>query len=843
MSTRTGSLQALILALAALLGASAAAQAQCLTMSAKWQNTAIAAQGAAFVATFDATPSMAKMDGVTGLSLGPALGFTSYAVVARFNNTGFIDARNGGVYVAASQVPYIAGSKYHFRLAVNPAAHNYSIYVTPPGASEITLGTNYAFRSEQASVSSLNNWGMHADAGGASVCSFAAAGGTTPPDTTPPTVSMTAPASGASLSGSVPVSATAADNVGVAGVQFMLDGAILGAEVVQAPYATTWNTTSATNASHSLTAVARDAAGNKTTSSPAAVTVNNAAPPPPGCMTSKSTAWQNTSFASQSTAFTASFDASPSMAKMDGLTGLSLGAATGFSSPAVLVRFNNTGTIDARKAGAYAADASIPYSAGALYHFRFAVDPVGHTYSVWVTPPGGAETALAANYGFRTEQASVSSLNNWTLFTDVGAGTHQVCNFALSGATAPPPPPPDTTPPTISITAPASAATVSGATPVSATAADNVGVVGVQFMLDGAALGAEVLAAPYTTTWVTTSATNASHALTAVARDAAGNKTTSAAVTVTVNNAAAPPPGNYDAAVLNDKPIAFWDMKNPTGTETDLTGNGHTGTYKGGAPTLTTLPDGEQVVDFNTAASQRQYMTVASPADKSFSISTTKQLTWEAWIRPDVAQFATNAGSGYVDWMGKCEVYGGSTSQEPCEWEARMYSVTTSESPNRPNRLSAYVFNAGAGLGSAGDWQPAYTGPSSNVYASSIIQPKDWLHVVAEYQTVNNGTAQSCGTPVGTANVWVNGVMWSQSSHAPTGCFSQYGVTPSAGSSPLDIGTMAMDGWFQGAIGKVAIYNTLLSQSQISAHYAAMTGTQPSGSCGNTCTAAFPLSK
>jgi hypothetical protein len=193
--------------------------------------------------------------------------------------------------------------------------------------------------------------------------------------------------------------------------------------------------------------------------------------------------------------------------------------------------------------------------------------------------------------------------------------------------------------------------------------------------------------------------------------------------------------------------------------------------------------------------------------------------------------------------MGKCEVYGSNTSQEPCEWEARMYATTTGESPNRPNRLSAYVFNASASLGSGGDWAPAYAGPSSNVYASSIIKAKDWLYVVGEYQTVNNGTYTGCSTPVGTASIWVNGVMWSQASHSPTGCFSQYSVTATAGNSPVDIGTMAMDSWFQGAIGKVAIYNTLLSQSQINAHYAAMTGTQPSGSCGDTCTAAFPLSK
>ena len=52
----------------------------------------------------------------------------------------------------------------------------------------------------------------------------------------------------------VTVSATASDNVGVAGVQFKLDGANLGAEDTTAPYSVTWNTTTATNGSHTLTA-------------------------------------------------------------------------------------------------------------------------------------------------------------------------------------------------------------------------------------------------------------------------------------------------------------------------------------------------------------------------------------------------------------------------------------------------------------------------------------------------------------------------------------------------------------------------------------------------------------
>src|SRR5437867_317821 len=95
------------------------------------------------------------------------------------------------------------------------------------------------------------------------------------PDTTPPTVSITSPASGATVSGTINVTANASDNVGVAGVQFQLDGANLGAEMTASPYSTSWNTTTASNGSHTLTAIARDTAGNRTTSSPATVTASN----------------------------------------------------------------------------------------------------------------------------------------------------------------------------------------------------------------------------------------------------------------------------------------------------------------------------------------------------------------------------------------------------------------------------------------------------------------------------------------------------------------------------------------------------------------------------------------
>jgi len=94
-------------------------------------------------------------------------------------------------------------------------------------------------------------------------------------DTTVPSVAVTAPASGSTLSGMVTVTADASDNVGVAGAQFLLDGAPLGTEDTTFPYSVSWNTTGVTNGSHTLLARARDAAGNLTTSSPITVTVAN----------------------------------------------------------------------------------------------------------------------------------------------------------------------------------------------------------------------------------------------------------------------------------------------------------------------------------------------------------------------------------------------------------------------------------------------------------------------------------------------------------------------------------------------------------------------------------------
>ncbi|MBJ6764184.1 M20/M25/M40 family metallo-hydrolase [Myxococcaceae bacterium JPH2] len=98
-------------------------------------------------------------------------------------------------------------------------------------------------------------------------------GGGGPPDTTPPTVSLTAP-TGGTVSGSVTLSATASDNVGVSRVDFLVDGAVKNSDF-SSPYSYAWDSTTASNGSHTVSAVAYDGAGNSTATSAVTVTVAN----------------------------------------------------------------------------------------------------------------------------------------------------------------------------------------------------------------------------------------------------------------------------------------------------------------------------------------------------------------------------------------------------------------------------------------------------------------------------------------------------------------------------------------------------------------------------------------
>jgi len=96
-------------------------------------------------------------------------------------------------------------------------------------------------------------------------------------DNTPPSVAITSPSAGATVSGTIPVQANATDNGTVGSVQFFVDGASIGTDANGADgWSVSWNTVTAGNGNHDLTAVAADTAGNSATSTPVQVTVGNA---------------------------------------------------------------------------------------------------------------------------------------------------------------------------------------------------------------------------------------------------------------------------------------------------------------------------------------------------------------------------------------------------------------------------------------------------------------------------------------------------------------------------------------------------------------------------------------
>jgi hypothetical protein len=136
-----------------------------------WHALAISpAATGTFTATYDATPSVSPENAVVGLSSGAATAFGNLACIGRFNPSGQIDAYSGTAYVT-STINYSAGVSYHFRFVVNVTAHTYSAYVTPAGGTELTIGTNLAFRSTANTMTSLNDWNLNVDSsiGGASL--------------------------------------------------------------------------------------------------------------------------------------------------------------------------------------------------------------------------------------------------------------------------------------------------------------------------------------------------------------------------------------------------------------------------------------------------------------------------------------------------------------------------------------------------------------------------------------------------------------------------------------------------------------------------------------------------
>jgi Big-like domain-containing protein len=395
----------------------------------------------------------------------------------------------------------------------------------------------------------------------------------THPDTTPPSVSLTAPADGALLAGSVTLTANASDDVGVASVQFLVDGQPLPTDTT-APYAAAWNTRTAADGRHTLVAVARDAAGNSATTSTVTISVDNT---PPTVAFTAPAASSTVNGAVTVTAGAA--DANGIASVQFTLDGVALGAPD-TTAPYSVAWDTSTVADGTHTLGASATDSAANTSTASetVTVHNAPPPPAGDTTPPSVSLTAPANGALLAGTvtvtASATDDVGVASVEflldgqpgatvttapygvTWDT-SNVDDGTHVLTAVATDGSgntsrssaitvTV------DNTPPTVALTTPTSPS-VKGVVTVGASAGDASGVTEVDFSLDGVPLGPPDTTAPYSVTWDSRSVADGPHTLAATARDAAGNWSGTARFDVVVFNTPLPTP----PSVTNFPPPPF----------------------------------------------------------------------------------------------------------------------------------------------------------------------------------------------------------------------------------------------------------------------------------------------
>lgn len=245
---------------------------------------------------------------------------------------------------------------------------------------------------------------------------FGLTGGGTPGDTTPPTVNVTAPANGATVSGTVTVTASASDNVGVTRVEFLVDGSVAATDTA-APFEFAWNSTGVANGTHSLGARAYDAAGNRGTDGDTSVTVSNSGTPTPVTVTF-------TSVAAEDGYLKANADGSaPAVGT---LTGLALGRGTDAKYNRGFLSFDTSGLPDT--ASISRAYITVTYSSGSGDPWA---SPAGNTLVIDVkTGTFNAAATELADWGAAATASAVAGIAKFT------AGSQSSADFSGAGLSA-----------------------------------------------------------------------------------------------------------------------------------------------------------------------------------------------------------------------------------------------------------------------------------------------------------------------------------------------------------------------------------------------------------------------
>jgi hypothetical protein len=221
----------------------------------------------------------------------------------------------------------------------------------------------------------------------------------------------------------------------------------------------------------------------------------------------------------------------------------------------------------------------------------------------------------------------------------------------------------------------------------------------------------------------------------------------------------------------------------------DMTNNEHNGTYHGGVvfgETGAVRSDSGGAIGLNGVDA---FVEVADST--AFSQATSgRGLSVEAWLRPDLLNFPGQTGEHYVHWLGKGQA-------GAFEWGFRFYSQESS----RPNRVSAYIWNATSERGVQNE--------GAGAYFEDQLRPGAWLHVVACFDPGDTNN------PRAGVSIYKNGELRHGPASSRGARYSSYDIHPHHGSAPVRLGTRDQGSFLAGGLADVAIYPRVLTAGEI----------------------------
>ena len=260
-------------------------------------------------------------------------------------------------------------------------------------------------------------------------------------------------------------------------------------------------------------------------------------------------------------------------------------------------------------------------------------------------------------------------------------------------------------------------------------------------------------------------------------------------------------PTRYHDHVLAKHPVGYWRFEESAGpVARDWTELGHNGTYQGGV-TFGQAGAIRSERDKAVGLNGRDAF-VLVPDSTAFSQPTSgRGLTVEAWFRPDTLTFPGQTSDPYVHWLGKGEA-------GAFEWGFRFYSLASSD---RPNRVSAYIWNPTS--------PPGEKNEGAGAYFQDRLTAGKWIHVVACYDP---GDASTPGAGV---SIYKNGELRCSPATSSGALYSnpRFDIHPRHGPAPVRLGTRDLGSFLTGGLDEVAIYPRVLSAGEVLDNYRAAT--------------------